>query len=145
MSDKTTQWCVFLPCSAEELWALPQNCVAEIVTVPATGFGPPQEINWRGQAVPVLDLEADPERPWSDGDGLIAVVLGLQGEGCDYWGVALRGDGLGMMDIATEEVEDSPQLAQERSVGAFRLAGCIYQIPDLLALQREITAGRLTA
>ncbi len=145
MSDHIGQWCVFLPCSSNELWALPQNCVAEIVTVPAEGHNPPSEITWRRQVVPVLDLQEEDERPWSETHGLIAVVLGLQGEGCDYWGVALRGRGLGMMDIAAEEVEDSPHLARERSVGAFRMSGSVYQIPDLLALQRAITAGHATA
>jgi hypothetical protein len=145
MSDKSTQWCVFLPCSADELWALPQNCVAEIVTVAAHGVQPPERVSWRGQDVPVLDLDAGNEQPWHESNGLIAVMLGLKGEGCDYWGVALRGEGLGMMDIAGKEVEDAPQLAQHRSVGAFRLAGSVYQIPDLLALQRDITAGLASA
>ncbi len=145
MSDNFGQWCVFLPCSADELWALPQNCVAEIVTVSAEGERPPSQINWRRQVVPVIDVDPDDEVPWSESSGLIAVVLGLQGEGCDYWGVALRGRGLGMRDIAGEEVEDTPQLAGDRSVGAFRLSGSVYQIPDLLALQRAITADHETA
>lgn len=148
MSDDNSHWCVFLPCSDEEVWVLPQNCLAEIVTVSAAGDRPPQQILWRGKQVPVLDLAAEDEQPWRDshgGAGLIAVVLGLRDEGCDYWGVALRGEGLGMKDIADDQVEDVPDLALERSVGAFRLHGDVYQIPDLLELQRGITAQQVQA
>ena len=148
MSDNSSHWCVFLPCSDAELWALPQNCLAEIVTLPAEGDLPPEEISWRGQSVPVLDLDEEHDQPWRDvrgGTGLIAVVLGLKGEGCDYWGVALRGEGLGMRDISQDEVEDVPDLAGERAVGAFRIGSSVYQIPDLLELQRDITASRAIA
>ena len=148
MSDKPSHWCVFLPCSSSEIWALPQNCVAEIVVMPAEAECPPQHINWRNQEVPVLDLNDGGDLPWRErhgGSGLIAVMLGLKGEGCDYWAVALRGTALSMKDIADEDIEDCPDMTLARSVGAFRLHGEVYQIPDLLELQREITADRMTA
>jgi hypothetical protein len=147
MAQKSSQWCVFLPCSEAEVWALPQNCLAEIVTIPADGEVPPQHILWRGREVPVLNLDDTASLPWRQrqgGTGLVAVMLGLRGEGCEYWAVALRGDGLGMLDLAEQKVEDCPDRALGRSVGAFKMDGAVYQIPDLLELQREITAEQLS-
>lgn len=145
MSDKLSQWCVFLPCSGDELWALPQNCVAEIITVSTAEDAVPEYVSWRGRDVPVLDLHDRARQPWRDSSGLIAVMLGLRGERCEYWAVALAGEGLGMRDIAGEDVEDAPELALPRSVGAFKLHGDVYQVPDLLELQREISAAVMSA
>ena len=49
MSDKPSRWCVLMPCSHAESWAVPQNCLAEIVTLHAVDAHPPPEISWRGQ------------------------------------------------------------------------------------------------
>ena len=96
MTDDTTHWCVLMPCSKTESWAVPQNSIAEIVTLQATTEQPPEELEWRGQTIPVLDFGFDEDCSWREqlgGTGLIAIFLGLKGEGCDYWGVAVRGVG----------------------------------------------------
>jgi hypothetical protein len=148
MSDRKTHCCVLLPCSPDEKWAIPQNCLGEIVTVPDAGDQPPQEISWRGRQVPVLDLDQQGQLPWresSNSSGLVAVILGLRDEGCEYWAVALRGKGLALKELAETAVEDCPDAVLERAVGAFRLDGEVYQVPDLLKLQRGITADWLSA
>ncbi len=148
MSTEQSQWCVFLPCASDQVWAVPQNCLAEIVSVADAGQTPPSEISWRGQQVPVLDLESDSAAPWverSGETGLLAVILGLKDEGCDYWAVALRGEGLGMKDVLTEELQDCPDEALPRSVGAFRMGGSLYQVPDLLELQRGVSDSAASA
>ena len=54
------------------------------------------------------------------------------------WGVALRGQGLGMKDVGAEELQDCPDEALPSSVGAFRMGGVLYKVPDLLELQRSV-------
>lgn len=134
------QWCVLLPCSSSERWAVPQNALAEIVTLPADEENPPDTLEWRGRTVPVLDFGHDDGAPWRDrlgGTGLVAVFLGLNGEDCDYWGIALRGEGLAVRQISAEMLEEEDAIAEHASA-AFSLAGSIYQVPDLVALQRRI-------
>ncbi|MEH6580637.1 MAG: chemotaxis protein CheW [Halioglobus sp.] len=140
MSNNDSQWCVFLPCSKEEIWAIPQKCLAEIVTLQEVGEVPPEVISWRGQDVPVLDIDEKGEAHWRDlrGEtGRIAVILGLKGEGYDYWAVALRGDGLSVRNISTEQILDLPDGKLERSTAAFELQNVVYQVPDLQELQKQ--------
>lgn len=141
--DKPSRWCVLLPCSKREKWAVPQNCLAEIVTLPSDSEEPPEHFNWRGQEVSVLNLDRDCELPWRDvraGTGLVAVMLGLKGGAWEYCGVALRGAGLGMKDLADEAIEDAPELAVEGAVSAFRMRGEIYQVPQLQELHARHSA-----
>lgn len=141
MSDKQSRWCVLIPCSSEQTWAVPQSCLAEIVTLQTDDEQPPASIRWRGVDVPVKDLGASGEAPWLEartGTGLVAVVLGLKGGACDYWGVAVRGQGLGVRDIAEEEVEDWSGELPEHASAAFQMQGVVYQVPDLPALQQTI-------
>ena len=143
MTDDVSRWCALLPCSAELSLAVPQSCLAEIVTLHTTRERPPEKIRWRGESVPVIDFA--PEQPgWREeqsGTGLLAIFRGLQGEGCDYWAVAVRGQGLAVKDIAAEEIDDTPNEVLELASAAFKLDGTIYQVPDLTALQQKITAG----
>ena len=137
MSDKSSSWCVLLPCSKNEKWAIPQNSLAEIVTLPAENDEPPAHFTWRGQEVPVLDFDEERDSPWRDaraGTGLVAVMLGLQGGAWEYCGVALRGEGLGMKDLANESIEDASELAMGSSTSAFRMGGELYQVPNLQEL-----------
>ena len=94
MTDNTKRWCVLIPCSSTETWAVPQNCLGEIVTLYTDSTRPPDEITWRGRTVPVLDFGSDDGSVWREprrGAGLVAIFLGLKGEGCEYWGLAVRG------------------------------------------------------
>ena len=59
MSAVKNRMCVLLPCAANRLWAVPQNCLAEILTLPADSDRVPSEISWRGVDVPVMDFGAD--------------------------------------------------------------------------------------
>ncbi len=141
MSEMRVRRCLFLPCSAGEIWALPTNCLAEIVTLYNVDPLPPEWIKWRGQQVPVLDLDSSQSVRWRDqrsGSGMVAVLLGIAGLGCNYLGVALRGPGLGLHDVPEDEVDDCPDEALARSVGAFRWRDTLYQIPDLPALLKEV-------
>ena len=142
MEETITQHCVLLPCSDTERWAIPQNCLAEIVSYSGEEDSPPSEIDWRGKLIPVLDLKSSESPPWRN--RLIAVVLGLEGEGLDYWGVALRGDGLTAVNLAESAVEDLDEVTGEHSSASFRIGEQEYQVPDLLALQKHMTATHAT-
>ena len=143
MTDDTTHWCVLMLCSKTESWAVPQNSIAEIVTLQATTEQPPEELEWRGQTIPVLDFGFEEDCSWREqlgGTGLIAIFLGLKGEGCDYWGVAVRGEGLAVKRVAAAEVEDAPESTLQHATAAFKLDDVIYQVPDLAVFQRKIAA-----
>lgn len=138
MSDQAERMCVFLPCGAGRQWVVPQNSLAEIVTVPA-GAGPvPADVSWRGLEVPVMDPGADSDAPWCDsgnGTGLVAVILGVRGAGPDYWGIALRGPGLTVRQLDPADCVDMPAATETHSLAAFELDGQLCQVPDLPALQ----------
>ena len=144
MSDALSRMCVLLPCSARRLWAVPQACLGEIVAVPAAQDQPPAEITWRGVVVPVVDFGEDGGPPWRDqrgGAGLVAVMLGQQDEPCRYWGVAVRGEGLGVSALTDNAIEDLPDAVLDYASAAFRLGNIVYQVPDLLAVQRAMVCG----
>lgn len=144
VEENPSRWCVLLPCSQGETWAVPQNCLAEIVTLSSDSEEPPTQLNWRGQDVPVVNLDAKHESPWRDaraGTGLVAVMLGLKGGAWEYCAVALRGEGLGMKDLADEVVEDAPEQMLENSLSAFRMGGEIYQVPKLQELHARSNVG----
>jgi hypothetical protein len=144
MSDALSRMCVLLPCSASRLWAVPQCCLGEIVTVPALADQPPDEITWRGEVVPVVDFGCAGDSPWRDqrgGVGLVAIMLGRQDEPCRYWGVAVRGEGLGVSELTENTVEDLPDAVLDYASAAFRLGDIVYQVPDLLAVQRAMVCG----
>ena len=146
MSEALAGCCVLLPCSSERSWVVPQRCLGEIVTVPSDGDQPPNRIAWRGEMVPVVDFGPLDTLPWRDhraGTGLVAVVLGLREQGCRYFGVAVRGSTLGVSELADADMEDLPDGAQDYCTAVFRMNGTVYQVPDLLALQRAIGAGEL--
>lgn len=148
MSEQTAHWCVFLPCSAKESWAIPQKCLAEIVTVPDAGAKPPAFIEWRGESVPVLDIDEDNSVPFRhpvSGTGLVAVILGLKGQGNQYWAIAVRGEGLGLKNLSTEQITEVPERAEKWSTAAFELNNVVYQVPDLPELQKQMDELRLSA
>ena len=139
--------CVLLACAGGEHWALPQNCLAEILTLPAVDEQPVEEASWRGCMIPVIVAGGDRTRAtgWRDqhsGSGLLAVIPGLQGMGCDYWAVAILGDGLRLCVIDEAAIEDVPEEASDYASAAFRLDGVTYQVPDLQGLQAGINAGQ---
>lgn len=147
MDDSTTR-CVLIPCATDEHWAVPQNCLAEITTINADSDEPPASIDWRGREVPVLDFGADCETPWCErrvGTGLVAIFLGLSGEGCEYWGVALRGNALAVASLSSDAVNDAPDQAVEHATGAFEYQGVLYQVPDLDSLQKKLAADQKVA
>lgn len=138
------QWCILLPCSDTEHWAVPQNVLAEIVTLPADQEHPPEELDWRGKSVPVLDLGRPGDPSWGErvgSAGLVAVFRGLSGETCDYWGLALRGEGLAVRRVHPTEVEEATEAVSEHATAAFRMAGVTYQVPDLISFQRRLAAN----
>ena len=144
MSNALSRMCVLLPCSARRSWAVPQNCVGEIVTVPASADQPPAEISWRGEKVPVVDFGDEGDPAWCDprGEaGLVAVILGPQDAPGNYWGVAVRGEGLGVSALTEEMIEDLPEAVLDYASAAFRLGDVVYQVPDLPALQQAVVSG----
>lgn len=141
MSERETRNCLFLPCSDSVIWALPKNCLAEIITLANAGEQPPAQIEWRGHDVPVVDPSGDGSGRWREpraGTALVAILLGIEGRGCAYLGVALRGLGLNLRALPEEEVEDCPEAALPESLAAFRWRDNLYQVPDLLALQARV-------
>ncbi|MDZ7784132.1 MAG: hypothetical protein U5K56_14730 [Halioglobus sp.] len=144
MTEETFTHCVLVPCSDTERWAVPQNCLAEILTINSKSAAPPDEVSWRGLTVPVVDFGAGSEIPWSDervGTGLVAVFLGLKGEGCEYWGVAVRGSGLEVAALPSSEVSDRPEAVVEHAIAAFEYKAAVYQVPDLDRLQKKLAAS----
>jgi hypothetical protein len=148
MTNDTKQWCVLIPCSATETWAVPQNCLAEIMTLNTDTALPPDEVTWRGRTVPVLDFGSDDGSLWREphrGAGLVAIFLGLRGEGCEYWGVAVRGEGLRVVGLSPEEVEDEPERASQHATAAFNFNGVLCQVPDLDSFQKKIAVTQQVA
>ena len=138
--------CVLLACAGGDHWALPQNCLAEILTLAAVEAQPPQEASWRGRMIPVIvaggeQARADDWRDEHSGTGLVAVIPGLRGMGCEYWAVAILGDGLRLCAIGESGFADAPEAATDYATAAFRLDGVVYQVPDLKRLQSGISAG----
>lgn len=148
MTDNTNRWCVLVPCSQSETWAVPLNCLAEIVTLHTDETSPPRELQWRDHTVPVMDLGGKDGSQWraaSRGTGLLAIFLGLKGEGCEYWGLAVRGEGLRVVSLTGDAVEDAPEQIQKHATAAFRFHGVLCQVPDLDSFQRKVAAGRHVA
>lgn len=146
MSDVMPSTCVLLSCAASRNWAVPQACLGEIVTLAAADDRPPGEIQWRGESVPVVDFGSGDALPWRDartGSGLVAVLLGRRGESYPYWGVAVRGAGLGAECLGEADIEDLPDAVQDYAIAAFRLRDVVYQVPDLVAIQRDLDKQRL--
>ncbi len=142
MSDEALRSCVLIPCSQAETWAVPQICLAEIFTVQDAGDTPPEEVEWRGRNVRVLDLGREDGTSWqgNHGVGLVAIFLGLKGEECEYWGVAIRGDGLAVEKISAESVTDAPDDVLPHATAAFRMKEVLYQVPDLDSFQKQLSA-----
>ena len=132
--------CVLLSPNRDERWAVPQNCLAEILTLGIGHDAPLDTVNWRGRQVPVVDFGVA-----SGGARLVAVFLGLAGEGCDYWGVAVNGAGLAVVSLSPGEVTDAPDAVVEHAQAAFRYGDALYQVPDLERLQRRIADGKKAA
>ncbi len=148
MTENSKRWCVLVPCSKTETWAVPQNCLAEIVTLQTDTPLPPSEVKWRDQMVPVLDLGDGDGSVWREprrGTGLLAIFLGLKGEGCEYWALAVRGEGLRVVSLSSDAVEDVPEHIQQHATAAFRFHGVVCQVPDLDSFQRKVTASQHVA
>lgn len=148
MSEDTSRWCVLLPCTNTETWAVPQNCLGEILTLYTDEDMPPEEVTWRDRIVPVLDLGADDDSAWREprrGSGLMAIFLGLKGEGCEYWALPLRGAGLSVVNVLSEEVEDAPEQVSQHATAAFNFRGVLCQVPDLDGFQKKITLSQNVA
>ena len=144
MSDRVDRMCVLLPCGAGQQWALPHACLAEILTLQVGQDSPPATVDWRGLEVPVLDLGADGADPWLDastGAGLVAVLLGLEGEEEAHWALALRGPGLAVRRVLEQDCEDRPEEQRDYALAAFAMDEVTYQVPDLSALQHQARAA----
>lgn len=144
MADRDDRMCVLLPCGAGQRWALPQACLAEILTLQLELDAPPPVVDWRGLQVPVLDLGAGGAEPWFDthsGTGLVAVLLGLEGADGACWALALRGEGLGVRQLLAEDCEDRPEEVRDYALAAFAVDAVTYQVPDLPALQARARAA----
>lgn len=134
--------CVLLPVAQGQTWAVPQNCLAEILTVHTAEEAPPREVEWRGRQVPVLSLWGTDDEPWCDarrGAGLVAIFLGLEGEELQYYGVAIGSDGMGAARITAEVIEDTPDEVAELATAAFRYKDKTCQVPDLDRLQQRVS------
>lgn len=148
MTDETLRWCVLIPCSETEIWAVPQICLAEIYTLYTDAHTPPTQISWRDRQVPVLDMGAEDGSVWREsrrGSGLIAIFLGLEGESCEYFGVAVRGDNLTAAKVSADTVKDVPEKKLAHASAAFEFDGTVYQVPDLDGLQKKLAVAQQIA
>jgi len=122
--------------------------LGEILTLQADSEIPPDEVSWRGRKVPVLDFGSDDGSRWQEprrGTGLVAVFLGLKGEGCEYWGVAVRGEGLRVVSLSPDEVDDAPERISQHATAAFNYKGTLCQVPDLDSFQKQIAVSQRVA
>jgi len=136
--------CVLLSCSTLEHWALPQNCLAEILAPGAGGEAPDGGMIWRGREVPVLESGAGGVIPWRRSRGaadLVAILIGRPWRGCDYFGVAVRAEGLAVVSLRAGDLTEAPGREVQHARAAFHLGGVLYQVPDLDALQRRASAA----
>lgn len=146
MSD--SGMCVLLACAGGDHWALPQHCLAEILTLAVEEELPPGQVTWRGCSIPVI-VVGEPgagDNHWRDrhsGTGLVAVIPGLPEGACEYWAVAILGQGLRLCAIDGEAIEEAPQQARDYASAAFEMAGVTYQVPDLRRMQAELSTGQL--
>ncbi len=141
MSQENARWCVLMSCSENENWALPQNALGEIVTLPSETDQPPMQIRCRGRQLPIRGLARAATQPWLDsrsGAGIMAVILGLGGEPGGAWAVALRGGLLTVQALDDEDLEDTPQALCENSTAAFRYRDRLFQVPDLQHWQQSL-------
>ena len=142
MGENAKKMCVLLPFSATETWAVPQQCLGEIVTVQSESEVPPTELEWRGKTIPVIDLGAEEGPEWREkrrGSGLVAIFLGLSGEACEYWGMAVRGKGLRMVSL-TQVMAPLPGTGTNWGLGlSFRMKRPVAP----LDVVREICRTRL--
>lgn len=149
MAEEVTQTsCVLIPCSETERWAVPQACLAHIQVVKSTSESPPEVVLWRGREVPVMDRGRNGALPWAErraGTGLVAIFIGLEEEGCEYWGVAVRGEGLDIARLTQDNMRDAADQAMEDAVSAFIYNDVLYQVPDLNGLQKQIAADMQAA
>ncbi|MDX1732751.1 MAG: hypothetical protein R3228_00210 [Halioglobus sp.] len=148
MSESTATSCVLIPCSETERWAVPQACLAEIQVVNSTSEDPPPAISWRGREVPVLDRGEGGEVPWAErriGTGLVAIFLGREESECEYWGVAIRGQGLTVASLVPADINDASSEAADDASSAFIYNDVLYQVPDLDGLQKHIAANLAAA
>ena len=121
MTNDTKRWCVLIPCSTTETWAVPQNCLGEIMTLNTDTALPPDEVSWRGRTVPVLDFGSD------DGSLLARAAprcwarwrsfLGSKAKGASTgeWPCVVKG--LRVVSLSPEEVEDVPERTQSACHG----------------------------
>ncbi len=77
--------------------------------------------------------------------GLVAIFLGLKGDGCEYWGVAIRGDGLKVARLESDAVVDMSEGVQEYAVTAFIFNGVLCQVPDLDSFQKKVAVRPMVA
>ncbi len=140
MSEENKRMCVLLPCGNGQRWAVPQTCLAEILTLQEVEDSPPAQISWRGRDLPVLDIGEGGSEPWLNprtSSGLIVVILGVTGAGADYWALAIRGEGLAVRHLDEQDCQDRPEQEKDYALAAFELAGSLYQVPDLPSLQQR--------
>jgi hypothetical protein len=145
MTDSALKHCVLVPCSETERWAVPQNCLGEIQVVNSDTGSPPESISWRGREVPVLDFGPEDSTPWCEsrnGTGLVAIFLGLKGDDCEYWGVAVRGNGLTVTSLSSDDIGDASDRVADHASAAFEYHGVLYQVPDLDGLQKRVAVNR---
>jgi len=139
--DKTMY--VFLPCGENRCWVVPQNCLAEIVTLQAEHESPPNSIQWRGHTVPVIDYGVQQLGSWRDnfGTGFIAVMLGLEGSELPVWGVLLRPCAkLTSRRLADEDFQEVQESDEALTFATFSYQDERYEVPHLENIQRTLQA-----
>ena len=59
--------------------------------------------------------------------------------------MAVRGEGLKVVSLSPEEVEDLPEHVERHATAAFKFDGVVCQIPDLESFQRQSTVKQQVA
>jgi len=124
--------CVMLPCSSGQVWAVPLNSIAEVVTSAELLSG---QLCWRG-----LELAVYPPAAAEQPGGIYAVMLGLGELAGHYWAIKLRNRRLEYLPLTAADCagqDESSEISPD-SLARFALGGGICQVPDIEALQKSL-------
>jgi hypothetical protein len=135
MRPDSLQRCVLLPCHGGQTWAVPPNCLVEIAMVPVATA---DRVSWRDRDIPLFEVASAAPRP---DPCPCAIFLGMKGQRCDFWALALADCGARAVTLAAAVLEEQPDQVQADCLSAFRFEGLLCQVPDLPALQARLAGS----
>jgi hypothetical protein len=124
--------CVLLPCSSGQVWAVPLNSIAEVVTSAELLSG---QLRWRG-----LELSVYPPAAVQQPGAIYAVMLGLGELAGEYWAIQLQNRRLEYLLLSEADCAGQAENGEipPESLAELVLGDAICEVPDLEALQKSL-------